>query len=120
MLADVFEALVAAIFLDGGWESARDFVLQFVEPEVERVTRDSVAYDSKSQLLHVVQRLWGGSPRYCLLDEQGPDHNKCFKVAADVNGHRFPPAWGRTKKEAESKAAHNALAELEEKEIPFP
>jgi len=120
MIADVFEALVAAIFLDGGWDAAREFVLQFVEPEVEKLTQDDVAFDSKSQLLHVVQRLWGGNPRYFLLDEQGPDHKKCFKVAADVDGHRFPPAWGRTKKEAEAKAALNALAEIEEKEIPFP
>ena len=118
--ADVFEALVAAIFLDGGWETARDFVLRFVGPEIERVAAEAVASNAKSQLQHVVQRMWGGTPRYMLLDEQGPDHDKCFQVTADVDGHRFPPAWGRTKKEAELKAAMNALAEIDEAEIPFP
>jgi ribonuclease III len=120
MLADVFEALVAAVFLDGGWEVAKAFVLRFIEPEIERVARDAVEANSKSQLQHVVQRLYGGTPRYYLLDEQGPDHDKCFKVAADVDGHRFPPAWGRTKKEAELKAALNALAEIEGEPLPHP
>lgn len=64
--------------------------------------------------------MWGGMPRYLLLDEQGPDHDKCFKVAADVDGHRFPPAWGRTKKDAELKAAMNAMAEINEEETPYP
>jgi len=120
MHADVFEALVAAIFLDGGWEVARDFVLRFIEPEVERVAQDAVVSNSKSQLQHVAQLTYGGTPRYFLLDEQGPDHDKCFKVAADVDGHRFPPAWGRTKKEAELKAALNALADIDGTEIPYP
>ena len=120
MLADVFESLVAAIFLDGGWEEAKAFVLRFVEPEVDRVARDAIAANSKSQLQQVVQRLYGGTPRYFLLDEQGPDHDKCFKVAADVDGHRFPPAWGRNKKEAELKAALNALAEISGEAIPYP
>ncbi len=120
MLADVFEALVAAIFLDGGWEAAKEFVLRFIEPEIDRVARDAISANSKSQLQQVVQRQYGGTPRYFLLDEQGPDHDKCFKVAADVEGHRFPPAWGRNKKEAELKAALNALAEINGEPIPYP
>ncbi|MDB5307913.1 MAG: rnc [Gemmataceae bacterium] len=120
MLADVFESLVAAIFVDGGWDEAKTFVLRFIEPEVERVAQDAIAANSKSQLQQVVQRLYGGTPRYYLLDEQGPDHDKCFKVAADVDGHRFPPAWGRNKKEAELKAALNALAEINGEATPYP
>jgi ribonuclease-3 len=120
MLADVFESLVAAVFLDGGWDAAKAFVLRFIEPEVERVARDAVSANSKSHLQQVVQRLYGGTPRYFLLDEQGPDHDKCFKVAADVDGHRFPPAWGRNKKEAELKAALNALAEINGEATPYP
>ena len=120
LLADVFEALVAAIFLDGGWDAGRSFVLRFIEPEIERVARDAVAASSKSQLQQLVQKLYGGTPRYYLLDEQGPDHDKCFKVAADAEGHRFPPAWGRNKKEAELKAALNALAEINGEPIPYP
>jgi ribonuclease III len=84
------------------------------------VAQEAVASNSKSQLQHVAQLTYGGTPRYFLLDEQGPDHDKCFKVAADVDGHRFPPAWGRTKKEAELKAALNALADIDGTEIPYP
>jgi len=120
MHADVFEALVAAIFLDGGWEEAKHFILRFIEPVVERVAEESVGSNSKSHFQHVIQRQWGGTPRYLVLDEQGPDHDKCFKMAAEVEGHRFPAAWGRTKKEAEAKAALNALAEIEGTELPYP
>jgi ribonuclease-3 len=120
ILADVFESLVAAIFLDGGWDAAKTFVLRFIQPEVERVARDAITANSKSLLQQVTQREYGGTPRYYLLDEQGPDHDKCFKVAAAVNDHPFPPAWGRTKKEAELKAALNALAEIHGEEIPYP
>lgn len=120
ILADVFEALVAAIFLDGGWEEARAFVLRFIQPEVERVAENAVTANSKSLLQQVAQKEFGGTPRYLVLDEQGPDHNKCYKVAAEVLHDRFPAAWGRTKKEAELKAAMNALAEIEGDPIPYP
>jgi ribonuclease-3 len=120
VLADVFEALVAAVFLDGGWEAARAFVLRFVGPEVERVADQALENNAKSQLQQVAQREFGGTPRYVVLDEQGPDHDKCFKVAAAVNDHPFPPAWGRTKKEAELKAALNALADILGESLPYP
>jgi ribonuclease III len=120
VLADVFESLVAAVFLDGGWEAAKAFVLRFVGPEVDRVADNALANNAKSQLQQVAQREFGGTPRYLVLDEQGPDHDKCFKVAAAVNDHPFPPAWGRTKKEAELKAAVNALADIQGEMLPYP
>jgi len=120
MLADVFEALVAAIFLDGGWTIAKEFVLRFIDPEIQRMTENEIESNAKSQLQQVVQRLYGGAPKYYVLDEQGPDHDKCFKVVADVGGHRFPPAWGRNKKDAELKAAMNGLAEINHEPIPYP
>jgi ribonuclease-3 len=120
MLADVFEALVAAIFLDGGWEAAREFVLRFVAPELDRAVQDADMHNSKSILQQVAQKEYGGTPRYVVLDEQGPDHNKCYKVAATVNDHPFPPAWGKNKKEAELKAAMNALAAIQHKDVPYP
>jgi ribonuclease III len=120
MLADVFEALVAAIFLDGGWEAAREFVLEYIDPEIDRVAGDAIHANSKSALQQLAQKTYGGTPRYYLLDEQGPEHDKCFKVAAEVNEHFFPAAWGRNKKEAELKAALNALAALEGTDLPYP
>jgi len=120
MLADVFESMVAAIFLDGGWDAAKSFILRFMGPEIERVAGEAVSSNSKSQLQTVVQREYGGTPRYVVLDEQGPDHDKCFKVAAQVGDHRFPAAWARTKKDAELRAAVNALADIHGTEVPFP
>lgn len=119
ILANAFESLVAAIFLDGGWEAAREFVLDFIEPEIDRVARDAISANAKSQLQTVTQREYGDTPRYFLLDEQGPDNNKCFKVAAQVQDERFPAAWGHTKKEAELKAAMNALAHIHGEPLPF-
>ncbi|QDU20363.1 ribonuclease III [Urbifossiella limnaea] len=118
ILADVFESLVAAIFLDGGWDAARDFVKRFVGPEIDRVAQEAVGANAKSQFQHVVQQLYGEAPRYAVLDEQGPDHDKCFKVAAQAAGYQFPPAWGRNKKDAELRAALNGLAEIRGEELP--
>jgi len=120
MYAGVFESLIAAIFLDGGWEAAKAFVLPLIEPEIERVVQASAGANAKSLLQQIAQRDLGGMPRYCLLDEQGPDHDKCFKIAAEINNHRFPAAWGRNKKEAEQKAAMNALAIISGEAIPYP
>jgi ribonuclease-3 len=70
-------------------------------------------------LQQVSQRHLGGTPQYQLLDEKGPDHSKCFKITAVICGHAYPAAWGRNKKEAEQKAAMNALAAINGEEIPF-
>ena len=119
ILADVFESLVAAIYLDGGWEIAQEFVLRFVVPELERVAQKAVASNSKSILQQVAQREFGDVPRYRILDEQGPDHDKCFKIAVVIAGHSFPPAWGRNKKDAELLAATNALQAIEPDRVPL-
>lgn len=120
ILADVFEALVAAIFLDGGYEAAKSFVLDFIEPEIDAVAAAAVASNAKSQLQTLAQREFGDTPRYVVLDEQGPDHDKCFKIAAEIAGTQFTPVWGRNKKETELRAAQNAVAELLGEPVPHP
>ena len=120
ILADVFEALVAAIFLDGGYEEAKAFVLGFIEPEIDAVAEEAVASNAKSQLQTLAQKQYGDTPRYAVLDEQGPDHDKCFKIAAEIAGHQYTPVWGRNKKETELRAAQNAVAELLGEAIPHP
>jgi ribonuclease-3 len=119
LLADVFESLVAAIYLDGGLEAAREFILRYMLPEIEREAAGAQGSNFKSLLQQVAQREFNATPRYDLLDEQGPDHHKCFKVAAIIGKHPYPSAWGRTKKEAEQKAAMNALAKINGDPIPF-
>ncbi len=120
ILADVFEALVAAVFLDGGYEAAKQFVLAFIEPEIDAVAEAAVASNAKSQLQTLAQKVHGDTPRYAVLDEQGPDHDKCFKIAAEVAGHQFTPVWGRNKKDAELRAAQNAVSEMLGQPIPHP
>jgi ribonuclease-3 len=117
--ADVFESLVAAIYLDGGLEAARSFILKYMVPEIEHVAEGAHSGNHKSLLQQVAQREFGATPQYHLLDEKGPDHSKCFKIAAFIGRQPFPAAWGRNKKEAEQKAAMNALAQINGLPVPF-
>lgn len=120
LLADVFESLVAAIYLDGGDAEARRFVCKHIEPEIELAVSGEAADNYKSLLQQLAQRQFGMTPTYNLLDEKGPDHNKCFKVAACFAGENYPAAWGRNKKEAEQRAASNALSQISGEQAPFP
>ncbi len=120
LLADVFESLVAAIYLDGADAGARSFIQRFIGPEIELAAAGELGGNYKSLLQQLAQREVGSTPTYQLLDEKGPDHSKCFKVAAQIARTRYQPAWGRNKKEAEQRAARNALAELNQEPVPFP
>jgi len=119
ILADVFESLIGAIFLDGGLDPAREFILRFLGPEIEEVAEGAITGNFKSLLQQVAQREFNATPQYVVLDENGPDHSKCFKVAAMIGKYRYPGAWGRNKKEAEQRAAMNALAKVNGDPIPF-
>jgi ribonuclease-3 len=120
VLADVFESLLAAIYLDGGEQAARQFNTAYIGPEVELCAAGELGGNYKSLLQQFAQREFGSTPTYHLLDEKGPDHSKCFKVAAQVGGYRYQPAWGRNKKEAEQRAASNALSEINGEPATFP
>lgn len=112
VMAAVFESLIAAIFLDAGHDVARDFILEHVRPYIDRAAASEHHQNFKSQLQQYAQRDMAATPMYELLDEKGPDHSKCFEVAVCIAGRRFPSAWGPSKKEAEQKAAYNALIDL--------
>jgi ribonuclease-3 len=120
LLADVFESLVAAIYLDGGDEAARRFIERHLMPEIEQAAGGDHGGNYKSMLQQLAQRDYGTTPTYQLLDEKGPDHSKCFKISAQIGRNRYQPAWGRNKKEAEQRAALNALSELLGEPVPFP
>jgi ribonuclease-3 len=111
--AAAFEALIAAMALDGGVERTAEFILRQMQPYIEAAVASEHQHNFKSQLQQYAQKEKGATPYYELLDEKGPDHSKCFEVAVRINGHRFPSAWGPSKKEAEQKAAWNALLELQ-------
>lgn len=119
VLADVFESLIGAIYLDGGMEAAKRFIVRHIEAEIEETVEGQGGINYKSNLQQVAQRQFGETPTYMLLDEKGPDHSKCFKIAAQIGTQRYAPAWGRNKKDAEQRAAMNALSQLSGEAIPF-
>lgn len=119
LLSDVFESLIGAIYLDGGISAARRFIIKCVRSEIDDALTDANGANFKSALQHKSQRLYGMTPTYLLLDEKGPDHSKCFKIAAQVGKQRFAPAWGMNKKDAEQRAAQNALCQITGEEPPY-
>ncbi len=112
LAAAALESVIAAIYLDGGLEPARKFILAQMDEEIRKATRSDHQYNFKSQLQQYAQRHLNAVPVYELLDEKGPDHAKCFEIAVSVGSHQFPGAWGPNKKEAEQKAAWLALQKL--------
>jgi len=119
VLADVFESLVGAIFLDGGMDAARRFIARHIGPEIDDTVDGLGGINYKSNLQQMAQRQFGATPTYVLLDEKGPDHLKCFKIAALIGPRRYAPAWGPNKKDAEQRAAMNALSQLADEPVPF-
>jgi ribonuclease-3 len=119
VFADVFESVVGAIYLDGGTEAVKEFIIRHVEPEIDATVEGQDGVNYKSHLQQMAQRHFGTTPTYLLLDEKGPDHLKCFKVSAQIGVQRYAPAWGRNKKDAEQRAAMNALSQLAGDPVPF-
>lgn len=115
----VLESLIAGVYLDGGIEAARTLIERILEPELEMAAELEHGRNYKSLLQQHAQKSFGETPIYKLLDEKGPDHSKCFKVAALIGAQSYTAAWGPNKKEAEQRAAQNALHELQGKELPF-
>ena len=120
LLADVFESLVAAVYLDGGDAAAQQFITMYIGPEIELAAAGELGGNFKSLLQQLAQREFGTTPTYRLLQEKGPDHSKSFKVTAQVSENGYHPAWGRNKKEAEQRAACNALSQINGDSVPFP
>ncbi|PHY02040.1 MAG: ribonuclease III [Planctomycetaceae bacterium] len=120
VLSDLFESLVAAIYLDGGIDPVRTIVRRFIEPEIVKVASGEQGLNHKSLLQQLSQRDFGVTPTYLVVEEAGPDHSKTFHISAHIGNRSYSPAWGRNKKEAEQKAAANALEELQvEPQLPL-
>ena len=111
ILSDAVEALIAALYLDGGMSAASEFIHRWLLSELDGV--EPVAFtDFKTALQELVQRRSGQTLIYELIDEQGPDHAKIFTVRLLLNGDTVGLGEGKTKKEAEQAAARNALEAL--------
>lgn len=109
ILSDAFEAIIGAIYLDGGYEPAKAFVLRYVLTDIEK---KQLFYDSKTILQETVQAMPGKKVSYELVNEDGPDHAKTFTVNCMVDKEVLGTGSGRSKKNAEQKAAYEALLKL--------
>ncbi len=109
LLANAFEALVGAIYLDQGYDAARSFITQFLLPKIDEIVRQRLWQDSKSALQEKVQEVDSVTPSYEVLKETGPDHDKHFVVGVYAKKEQLAQGEGQSKQEAEQDAARAAL-----------
>ena len=109
ILANAFEALIGAIYLDQGYEMAKDFIGKQLFHKTDEVVEQRLWQDAKSRFQEIAQEKLGITPTYQLLSQTGPDHDKRFTVGAYVGGEKVASGEGRSKQEAEQAAAEKAL-----------
>ncbi|HDJ24258.1 MAG TPA: ribonuclease III [Candidatus Aminicenantes bacterium] len=118
ILAGAFEALVAAIYLDGGFEATQNFLLPLLEKFFHKIkVNDFKLENYKSALQEYLQRHHLPSPSYKIIETRGPEHKKLFLVEVKLGANFLAKAKGHAKKEAEQKAAHKALKKIWDKKI---
>ncbi len=107
--SDAMEALIGAVYLDGGFANAKEFIHHFVLNDIEH---KKLFYDSKTILQEIIQTEAGACLQYEIIREEGPDHNKVFETRAMLDGHEIGRGTGRTKKASEAMAAYRAIVSL--------
>lgn len=107
--SDAFEALIAAIYLDGGLEPAREFILRFAIPHIQHLVSQQISEDYKTALQQIVQQEQGEKLEYVLVCEEGPAHQRTFTMEARLNSNVIGRGKGSSKREAEQQAAKEAL-----------
>ena len=111
-LEDVFEAVIGAIYLDNGWEVARDYIFRQLAPEFDKIRAGKKLKDYKTQLQELVQQNPDRILEYVELGESGPDHMKTFKCAVKIDNKIFGTGIGKSKKQAEQMAAQQAIDKI--------
>lgn len=109
IVADIFEAVMAAVYLDGGYEKAKTIVIDLLKEFIVEAVKHNSFRDAKTLLQQICQRDCGTLPEYVLIASSGPEHNKTFHVLVDVCGKIKAEGSGKSKKEAEKEAASAAL-----------
>jgi len=112
ILADAFEALLAAIYLDRGYKISENFVIKFVLPHLDEIEKKQLYKDPKSLLQEMIQEQSRLTPTYKVLEESGPDHQRIFRVGVYVGERLIAEGKGSSKQEAELNAASQALSSL--------
>ena len=111
ILADTFEAVIGAIYLDQGYESAREFISTHLSPLIDEIVEQGAWIDAKSKFQEEAQEHTGITPVYETLEESGPDHDKHFEVGVYLNDELVATGTGNAKQEAEQQAAKRGLEE---------
>lgn len=117
ILADAYEAVIAAIYLDGGYEAAKKFVKRMVLAAMSKGVMHASDDNYKSRLLEYSQAKGLGIPKYNILKEEGPDHDRTFTVEVIMGSERLGIGVGRSKKDAEQAAALKALEKIQEEQV---
>lgn len=112
ILADTMEAVIAAVFLDGGIEAARSFTLSLLDEDIDRAMAQKSVADAKSRLQEILQVNGTVHIAYDIVSQEGPPHDRTFAVTLSVDGRPLSTGTGKSKKQAEQNAAENALESL--------
>ncbi len=112
ILANTMEALIGAIYLDLGYQKARDFVLQNLYYKMKDIVKYRLDIDAKSKLQEIIQEKYKITPHYKVILEEGPDHDKSFTVVAVIGDQEYEKGTGKSKQIAEQNAARNTLIKL--------
>jgi len=113
LLADAVEAVLGAVYLDGGYEDARRLILGLFQDKIGSVLKSGKFHDFKTELQEKTQFLFNSIPEYRMIKQEGEEHNKNFTVDVHIAGTKFGTGFGKSKKEAETNAAQEALRELQ-------
>ncbi len=114
LLADAMEAVLGAVYLDGGYEKARDVILRLFREKIATTMSSGEFYDFKTELQEKTQMLFGNIPEYRIIKQEGEEHKKIFTVEVYITGEKFGTGFGKSKKEAETIAAREALNKLQQ------
>ncbi len=117
ILEDAFEALVGAIYIDGGLEKAKEFVLKHLSGIIKEIVETGMIFDYKTHLQEITQRSFACLPEYKIIREDGVEHNKIFYCEVFIDSKSYGVGKGKSKKEAEKDAAKKAIEKLGEKHV---
>jgi ribonuclease III len=114
LLADAVEAVLGAVYLDGGYEKSRELILRLFKEKIDAILSSGEFHDFKTELQEKTQMLFSVIPEYQMIKQEGEEHRKTFTVGVSIAGEMFGAGCGKSKKEAETIAAREALKKLQE------
>jgi ribonuclease III len=114
LLADAVEAIIGAVYIDGGYENAKKLILRLFKDRIDDILSSGEFHDFKTELQEKTQLLFTAIPEYKIVRQEGEEHKKIFTVEVYIAGEKFGTGFGKSKKEAETNAAKEALHKLQQ------